>query len=291
VDKRHDGAVNTAELLLRVLQDESLDEEAHSRSLVYFIRYKKGADLPLLTATKRVHPAGWRSAMLLAFALSLVIVAYNSLINRWGPFHGSAYVPANLAFTVVLTALTARTLDLSAGALAFGGEVGSALWSLAVVGAFAVGAFALARSRHAYRLADRRVAGLGGTALAYYVLIRIPLGTAVAEEVIFRGVLFASWREAGVSTVAAAICASAAFGLWHVMPTIIGMRINQPGAGSGAVRGAVVAAVLLTTIAGLGLTLVRVVSGGLLASILVHGGINSVSALAAVRAGRSSRQW
>jgi membrane protease YdiL (CAAX protease family) len=223
--------------------------------------------------------------MWFALSLSLVMVTYNNVVNRWEPFHGAWYVPVNLAFTGAITLVAEAMLKLSRADLALQGDITDSGVSLVLVAGFGVGASVLARSRHAHRIADRRVVGLSGGALAYHVLVRIPLGTAVAEEVLFRGVLFAVWREAGVSTLGAALCASLAFGLWHVTPTILGIRINNPQAGGAKLRAAVLGAVLVTTVAGLGLTWLRVQSRGLVAPIVLHGGINSVSALAAVRAG------
>jgi membrane protease YdiL (CAAX protease family) len=100
-------------------------------------------------------------------------------------------------------------------------------------------------------------------------------------------VLFAVWRDVGISSLNAALFASLAFGLWHVSPTILGIRINDPHASEQKLWAAVAGAVLFTTIAGLGLTWLRLRTGGLLAPIVLHGGINSVSALAAVRASRA----
>ena len=225
--------------------------------------------------------------MWFAFSLSLMIVAYNNVVNRWTPFHGAAYVPLNLAFTGVVTVVAATTLELSRAEL--GLELGNreAGVSFITVAVFGFVAFIIARSRHAHRIADRRVADLRGRELVYYLLVRIPLGTAVAEEVLFRGVLFAVWRDVGISSLNAALFASLAFGLWHVSPTILGIRINDSQASRQKVWTAVAGAVLFTTVAGLGLTWLRLRTGSLLAPIVLHGGINSVSALAAVRAGRA----
>jgi len=223
--------------------------------------------------------------MLLALWLSVVAVAYNNLVNRWDPFHGAAYVPLNLTFVGAIAILSASALELSRTDLGLQGNLGDAVLSLGGVAVFALGAFALARSRHAGRIADRRVTDLRGAALAFYALVRIPLGTALAEEVLFRGVLFAAWREAGASTVLAAVWASMAFGLWHVTPTIIGIRMNDPRASHYKLGTAVAVAVLLTTAAGLGLTWLRLETGGVVAPIVLHAGINSVGTLAAIRAG------
>ena len=224
--------------------------------------------------------------MWFAFSLSLVIVAYNNVINRWAPFQGAAYVPLNLTFTGVVTVVTATALSLSRSELGLEGDIGDAGVSFAAVAVFGAAALALARSRYAHRIADRRVANLRGPELAFYLLVRIPLGTAVTEELLFRGVLFALWSDIGMSSFNAALSASLAFGLWHISPTIIGIRINDPQASRPKLWAAGGGAVLLTTVAGLGLTWLRLRTGGLVAPIVLHGGINSMSALAGVIAGR-----
>ena len=225
--------------------------------------------------------------MWVALLLSVIAVAYNNVVNRWDPFHSTAYVPVNLTFVGAITILSASALELSRTDLGLRGDLDAVVLALGIVAVFALGAFALAGSRHAGRIADKRVTDLRGAALAFYVCVRIPLGTALAEEVLFRGVLFAAWLEAGASTVLAAVWASMAFGLWHVTPTIIGIRMNDPQAGSYKLGAALITAVLLTTTAGLGLTWLRLETGGLVAPIVLHAGINSVGALAAVRAARA----
>ena len=227
--------------------------------------------------------------MSFALVLSLFLLAYNNLVNRWAPFHGAAYVPLNLTFTGAVALVAAATLGLSRAELGLRGDLSDAGMPFVLVAVFAIGAFTLGGSRHGHRIADRRVIDLRGSALAFYVLVRIPLGTAVAEEVVFRGVLFAAWRETGASTLLAAVCASVPFGLWHVTPTIIGIRMNDPYASRRKLLLAVIGAVVLTTVAGLGLTWLRLDTGGLVGPIVVHAGINSTGTLAAVRGSRRAK--
>ncbi|MGH2399856.1 MAG: CPBP family intramembrane glutamic endopeptidase [bacterium] len=224
-----------------------------------------------------------------ALTLSAVVVAYNNVINRWPPFHSWPYVPVNLAFAGALTGMVAATIELSGADLGWRADVGDAVLPLSVVAAFAIVVFTIAYSRHGHRIADRRVAGMNDVALAWYVLVRIPVGTAVTEELLFRGALFAAWRAAGLENAEAALVASIAFGLWHISPTILGLRINDPAASRGKVRAAVAGAVVFTTLAGLVLTWLRIEGGSLLGPIVLHAGINSMGALAAVVAGRRSR--
>jgi membrane protease YdiL (CAAX protease family) len=224
--------------------------------------------------------------MLFALLLSLLLVTYNAVMNRWSAFQRNAYVPINLAFTAGVTLVAAVALELTSGELGLRGDLADIGVAVAVVGVFGLAVFALARSRYGHRIADRRVQGLRGRDLAFYVLIRIPIGTAVAEELLFRAVLFASWRSAGFSNLAAASYSSIAFGLWHIGPTINGVRINDPDASQNKMTLVVVGAVLATSFAGLLLVWLRLETAGLVAPILVHAGVNSVAALAAVAASR-----
>jgi membrane protease YdiL (CAAX protease family) len=220
----------------------------------------------------------------LPLSLTLFLVAYNNVINRWGPFHGPAYVPVNLMVAATIAFVAVAAGDLGREDLGLRADLLDLGVGLAVVAVFAFGVYALVRSRHAYRIADARVRGMRGGALGFYVLVRIPLGTAVTEEVVFRGVLFAAWGSAGATPLEAALLASLAFGLWHIAPTIIGLRMNEPDASGRKVMAAVMGAVILTAVAGLLLTWLRVETGSLLTPIIIHAGVNSVGALGAARA-------
>ena len=224
--------------------------------------------------------------MWFALLLSIVVVAYNNLINRWPPFHGAAYVPVNLAFATFVTLVVFIPTGLTLTQLGFAADGSDVLFPLVLIAVAGAALFGIARSRHAHRIVDRRVTAMERPELIWYVLVRIPIGTAVTEEVIFRGALFALWGDAGASVPIAALCSSVAFGLWHIRPTVIGLRINDLATSAGRVRTAVMGAVLFTTLAGLALTWLRVESGGVLGPIVLHAGINSVGALAAVLASR-----
>ena len=57
-----------------------------------------------------------------------------------------------------------------------------------------------------------------GAGLAYFLLFRQPVGTALFEEVTFRGVLYAAWARAGGDKLAI-LASSAVFSLWHIVIT------------------------------------------------------------------------
>jgi hypothetical protein len=130
--------------------------------------------------------------------------------------------------------------------------------------------------------ADR---GLGGGRMAADVLVRIPVGTALWEEVAFRGVL-----EAALDRLFGAHIADAAgavlFGVWHVAPTLAAVRANAPVATASQRRCAVLAGCTGTAAAGLLFTVLRRRSGSLLAPALLHLAANSLGLLAAAGAHR-----
>lgn len=218
------------------------------------------------------------------------LVAYNTVVNL-RPLPRWTYVPANLALTAVLvqwSGQTSRELGLDPSRLVAG--LG---WGLGAVGIVAIGmagARWLANAVPPLRglLRDRRAAGLSPARLAYDILLRIPLGTAVCEEVLFRGVLFAALLDAGNTVTGAVVVSSTLFGLWHVGPTLGALRENEASDQRTLV---VTGAVVATTIGGVVFSLLRLASGSLTTPVLVHWGINASGLLAAhayQRTGRSA---
>lgn len=210
--------------------------------------------------------------------LAAVLIAYNSLANRWRPFHGWAYVPANLTLAGVVVAIGVWGFDLDRDAI---GVRSSSAWIGAVIGLSAGAASwaLLAFKRGRAVLRDHRLAGVSGWHAVYMVIVRIPVGTALVEEVVFRGVLLGAWLHLGTSQ--AVIASSVAFGLWHVVPTQILARTNRLR------PGVVPAGVVVTAGVGVFLGWLRVETGSLAAPFLVHALFNALSAAAALVALRS----
>jgi membrane protease YdiL (CAAX protease family) len=118
------------------------------------------------------------------------------------------------------------------------------------------------------------------------------LGTALFEEVAFRGVIYGTWRHSGASPRTAAVVTAAAFGLWHLIPSGQALRGNPLSARIRTRRaeaGVVVAGALLTGISSLGFSWMRRRSGSLIAPWIAHAAINTFTYLAGVGAwGRSA---
>jgi uncharacterized protein len=197
-------------------------------------------------------------------------------------------VPMNLAVGALLV-LAAHRHGLSLAQQGFSGEgVGPGVrWGLAIAGVIAVGlGVALILPVAQPLLGDQRVAHLTPAGLLFTVALRIPLGTALFEEVAFRGVLLATW-ERHTNLVTAVVVSSLVFGLWHIGPTIVALQRNGialDGAGWAAVAGSVA----VTAVAGVLFCLLRLHTGGLVAPVLVHTATNSLGTMAAWIAQRST---
>ncbi len=127
---------------------------------------------------------------------------------------------------------------------------------------------------------DERARGGGTRHVLFETLVRIPLGTALPEEVIFRGSLLGLFTQRHSPAVAASM-SSILFGAWHVLPTLRTLPLNPAGARAKRTGGAVLAAVTSTALAGYGLAWLRFRSGSLAAPAVAHAALNAAAYLAA----------
>ncbi|WP_218122410.1 CPBP family intramembrane glutamic endopeptidase [Blastococcus aurantiacus] len=143
-----------------------------------------------------------------------------------------------------------------------------ARWGGAALAAMAVG-YAVALAIPAVRdaLAESSE-GLTPGELAVRALVVIPLGSVLAEELAYRGVLLALARRQ-LSDRAATLVTAGVFGLWHI---------------NGAAESTAVGTVLLTGAGGVVFTWLRLRSGSLLAPIGLHLGTNSLGEVAGAAA-------
>ena len=128
-------------------------------------------------------------------------------------------------------------------------------------------------------LADGRFVGMELPRMLYETLVRIPLAVALTEEIAFRGVLLGILMTR-TTAVRAVVISSALFGLWHVLPGISALE-SASGmleiSSAGAVVGLVVVQVVVTGLAGVVFSWLRLRGGHVASSILVHAPLNSVS--------------
>jgi membrane protease YdiL (CAAX protease family) len=218
-----------------------------------------------------------------------LVLGYGVLVNQVVPH--VLYVPANLAAAGVAIAL-ARWSGVSWDGLGLSPRrvVSGLGWGSAAVMPLAAGV-AIAAAFPATRgfFVDEAVTALSMPQALFEVLVRIPFGTALAEEALFRGALLGLLLHHHRPRTAV-VLASLTFGLWHVLPTLHNMATNQgaaDAAGSTLSKlGIVAGTVAATTVAGLAFCWLRRRSGSLLAPWMAHTSINTLGFAAARLIGR-----
>jgi len=219
-----------------------------------------------------------------------VLAAANVLNNRVAPRLAPL---TSAAATGALVAL-ARRRGLSWRDMGFTEGRRGALAGAALAAGVAAGyAAAVAHPRVRPLLCDERALGLSRARLAEEILLQVPAGTVLLEEVGFRGVLY-GLVERSHGRVAATAVSSGLFGLWHVLPAIAMARANpavaalaaktpkrdKRGAGSDenpmklGVVNCTVGTVLATTVAGVIFSELRR-RYGLLAPATLHSATNA----------------
>jgi uncharacterized protein len=247
-------------------------------------------DEPAVDPQERAAGRGERAGIALGVVLGAA-VAWNLAANLWLPW--ALYVPGALALAATLVGVAVKLggcrwsdlgldhHDLRRG-LAYGAVV-----ALAVTVVLALGAV-LPATRGLFQ--DRRAEGISTAVLLYVALVRVPLGTVLLEETLFRGVLLGLGSRRWSQTTAVVV-SCLAFGLWHVLPARHATSFNPVFAGLaggrlGWVYG-VVAAVVATAVAGLVLCWLRLRSRSLLAPALLHTTVNGLGYVLAFLTGRT----
>ncbi|MET9678128.1 CPBP family intramembrane glutamic endopeptidase [Streptomyces sp. NPDC006482] len=212
-----------------------------------------------------------------------VLVAANLALHRWSGLFG-------LVTAVVVSVLLLGVLRWAGGTWADAGLARGTLlrgtrWALVLIGlvgaVYLVGAL-LPATRTLFE--DRRYDGMSGGELMMRVLVRVPVGTVLVEEIAFRGVLYGLVYRARGAVWATAV-SSLLFGLWHVLPSL-DLATAKPalntvlGDSAFAAVLAVVGAVLFTAAAGVLFCELRRRSGSLLAPMGLHWAVNALGYVA-----------
>ncbi|APU20000.1 CAAX protease self-immunity [Actinoalloteichus sp. GBA129-24] len=205
-----------------------------------------------------------------------------------------AYPVGGLSITVAALCVARRCglsrddIGLGSASVPSGLRVGGA--ATAVVSGLGLAALAVPALRRAFE--DDRAAEAGVGELLWTVLIRIPVGTVLAEEVAFRGVLPALTGSGTGSPGRAMIVSAGMFGLWHVLPAMSlagDNRAVEATVGRGRLP-TVLLGVSSTFLVGLALHALRVRGRGVLAPALVHLATNSGGYLVSWLVQRAARR-
>jgi membrane protease YdiL (CAAX protease family) len=179
----------------------------------------------------------------------------------------------------------ARDLGCDRRDLASGLRVGAAAAGAIV----AVTGAARALDRRGTAFHDDRITEASRADAALQLLVRIPLATALVEELVFRGVILGFGLRDG-DRRRALLISSVAFGFWHIGPALHPARREATGGAVGHARATVPAVVLgdvvATTVGGIGFGWLRLRSGSIAAPTIAHATLNA-SAYLATRLRRS----
>lgn len=217
--------------------------------------------------TRTVGTRGRRDLLALA-ATVVALAAWN--LGRRAYVPSDAHLPANAAMAAVFAALGVAgglgwdgfglRRDRVWRGLAYGGVVfGVVLLGLSIISAVPATSGALADDRVHVTLPQ----------MAFEVLVAIPFGTVLLEELAFRGTLLGLLRGRLATVPAVAVC-SILFGLWHLNGVLVDDAGNLAAA-------AAVGTVVATTIAGVGFAWLRIRSDSLIAPMVAHVATNSLT--------------
>jgi membrane protease YdiL (CAAX protease family) len=217
-------------------------------------------------------------------AAGIGTLAYSAVLNALLP--EAAHVPANLAAAATVVTLARRDgasfadLGLSRDSFGAGARVGLTV-AAPIVAGIGLAARAPATGRH---FNDARVLRASRRRAAYETAVRIPLGTALGEELLFRSALLGLFGRK-YPTAGAVAASSLLFGLWHVLPALQSVADNASEGSDESLRTMAIVAgtVAATAAAGVGLAGLRLRSGSILAPVIVHAAINASAFIAARR--------
>jgi membrane protease YdiL (CAAX protease family) len=220
-----------------------------------------------------------RSGGVWTAGLVLAALAVASAVDRG--FGAHVAVGLGLAACLLVIArvqgLTAADLGLARSTWPAGLRWGTAAATL--VGAAYALAYLITPVRQALPESDGEI----GRAALWAVLVVIPLGTVLPEELAFRGLVLALLgRRYGV--LSGTLLSSGLFGLWHIGASLGGGPANAAivGVVGGDAAGTVtrvIATVVFTTLGGVVLCWLRLRSNSLVAPVLAHWTVNALGVI------------
>jgi CAAX protease family protein len=192
-----------------------------------------------------------------------------------------ARIPANVAAAAALVGIArvagVRGAELGLDPARLGRGVREGLLAATPLAAATAAVLGVPQTRRL--LADEEITATSPGEAVFETLVRIPIETALAEEVAFRGVLLALGlraRPRGWAVAMSSLC----FGLWHVRPNRGPVARH---AGANGAPASTIGEVVVTGVAGAGLAWLRLRSESLAAPIVAHAAVNMV-AFAGLRA-------
>ncbi len=237
----------------------------------------------------RIAPRNEWGLQLSAVGLTL---GWGALAHRFLPEPvrpvAGAGAALGLAALARVSGASARDLGCAREDVASGVRAGAVAASAIV----ATVATARALDRQGSAFTDARVTDVSRAEAAAHLFVRIPLATALVEELVFRGIILGFGLRRG-DPRRALIISSIAFGLWHVGAALHPERKVATGEVVGhhlvSTPAVVVGDVVATTIGGFGFGWLRLRSGSIAAPAIAHAALNGSAYLATRLGGASVR--
>ena len=224
------------------------------------------------------RPPAWRIDVVAIVGLLVAInLSTGFVLDGWAA--GAVQVGAAVLAVVVARrrGYSRAALGLEPDAVPAGLRLGGTVGAAIVLGVVLVALVPLTRGF----FDDDRFVDVAWLDVAVEVVVRIPIVTALGEELLFRSVLLGVLL-AGLSRARAVAVSSLLFGLWHVLTTISDLEGNEATEDfdAWAAAAGVFGVVVGTGLAGASFCWLRLRSGSLAAPWLVHTVLNASTYLA-----------
>lgn len=230
----------------------------------------------------------WKDGWIPEVLAAAVTLAYSLLLNRFIPedFHLVANMLAacGLVWLALHIGATVADVGLERDRMRDGFRLG--LRAAVPIVAAVLLVIAIPPTRSLF-VNDAAAVATTGQAL-FDIFIRIPFGTVIPEELMFRGALMGLMLRRH-SPMRAATYSSLLFGVWHVLPTLTSLNVEAAGVVSDSFAqqsAAIIGAVLATGAIGFAFAWLRLRSRSVVAPIIAHLAFN----MTAAAGGRVARQ-
>jgi len=232
--------------------------------------------------------SSWKDGWIPEVLAAVATLAYSLLLNAAIP--EPLHIPANmlaacgLIWLALHTGATVSDVGLERGRMLDGARLGVRA-AIPIVGVVLV-AIAIPLTRDIF-VSDAAATASTGQAL-FEIFVRIPFGTVIPEELIFRGALMGLMLRRH-SPMRAATYSSLLFGVWHVLPTLASLDAEAAGLVPHSPleqTGAILLTVLATGAIGFAFAWLRLRSRSVVAPIIAHLAFNATAAAG----GRVARQ-
>jgi len=208
------------------------------------------------------------------------LIIYNNVVNLLPPqLHARIYVWLNLVILLLAWLWARKKLNLHPRDIGFTRKnlAQSVLYGLGLVFLIIIAAFALRQLLPALGISKTfiRLDDVSRAKLWWRVLVRIPLGTGLFEEILFRGIFY-GYLAKNYSSTQALFRSSLFFVFWHIMPTLKVILFNLQLTSPLPIVGLWIVGLAGAYVAGLIFAWLRYRTGNIVGCLIAHILINDL---------------